>query len=384
MGGIIMATINSNGTMVFGNTSGGSVTIAPVNNTSANYTLTIPNVSGTVALVDSQVFTGTPTAPTATPGTNTTQLATTAFVTTANNLKAPLSNPAFTGQVFIPEGTSTAPGLTFQNDGISNTGFYHSSDDVFGATCGSIPVASFTSSGVSLLKTPTAPTATSGTNTTQIATTAFVTSADNLKANIASPAFTGQVFIPEGTASSPGLTFQNDGAPDTGLYHISDGSFGVTCNTITVASFTTSGVSLLKTPTAPTATAGTNTTQIATTAMVHSAITNDLNVTGPAPMYACRAWVNFNGTNTIAIRASGNVSSITDNGTGNYTVNFTAAMPDANYVGVATTGSEGATAGSGMVGWCYSYTTSSLHIGITDNNGDTLFDNSNVNVAIFR
>ena len=45
----------------------------------------------------------------------------------------------------------------------------------------------------------------------------------------------------------------------------------------------------------------------------------------------CRAWVNFNGTGTVAIRASFNVSSITDNGTGNYTVNFTNALPDANY-----------------------------------------------------
>ncbi len=47
--------------------------------------------------------------------------------------------------------------------------------------------------------------------------------------------------------------------------------------------------------------------------------------------YKCRAWVNFNGTGTVAIRASGNVSSITDNGVGDYTVNFTTAMPDANY-----------------------------------------------------
>lgn len=47
--------------------------------------------------------------------------------------------------------------------------------------------------------------------------------------------------------------------------------------------------------------------------------------------YGCRAWVNFNGTGTVAIRASGNVSSITDNGTGDYTVNFTTSMPDANY-----------------------------------------------------
>jgi hypothetical protein len=44
-----------------------------------------------------------------------------------------------------------------------------------------------------------------------------------------------------------------------------------------------------------------------------------------------RAWVNFDGTGTVSIRASYNVSSITDNGTGDYTVNFTTAMPDANY-----------------------------------------------------
>ena len=45
----------------------------------------------------------------------------------------------------------------------------------------------------------------------------------------------------------------------------------------------------------------------------------------------CKAWVNFNGTGTVAIRASYNVSSITDNGTGDYTVNFTTALADANY-----------------------------------------------------
>ena len=50
-----------------------------------------------------------------------------------------------------------------------------------------------------------------------------------------------------------------------------------------------------------------------------------------ATAYGCRAWVNFNGTGTVAIRASGNVSSITDIGVGDYTVNFTNAMPDANY-----------------------------------------------------
>ena len=57
-----------------------------------------------------------------------------------------------------------------------------------------------------------------------------------------------------------------------------------------------------------------------------------------ATAYGCRAWVNFNGTGTVAIRASGNVSSITDNGTGDYTVNFTTAMPDANFSAVPQSG----------------------------------------------
>ena len=63
-----------------------------------------------------------------------------------------------------------------------------------------------------------------------------------------------------------------------------------------------------------------------------------------ATAYGCRAWVNFNGTGTVAIRASGNVTSITDNGTGDYTVNFTTAMPDANYAFICTRG--GSSSGS--------------------------------------
>jgi hypothetical protein len=50
-----------------------------------------------------------------------------------------------------------------------------------------------------------------------------------------------------------------------------------------------------------------------------------------ATAYGCRAWVNFNGIGTVAIRGSGNVSSVTDAGTGSYIVNLTTAMPDVNY-----------------------------------------------------
>lgn len=70
---------------------------------------------------------------------------------------------------------------------------------------------------------------------------------------------------------------------------------------------------------------------------------------GSAPIYAARAWVNFNGTGTVAIRASGNVSSITDNGVGNYTVNFTTAMADTNYAvveGAARSATPAATDGA--------------------------------------
>lgn len=75
----------------------------------------------------------------------------------------------------------------------------------------------------------------------------------------------------------------------------------------------------------PISTIGTN--SLSATAQIGSLTT----ASGSAPSYSARAWVNFNGTGTVAIRASGNVSSITDNGTGDYTVNFTVAMPDANY-----------------------------------------------------
>ena len=92
-------------------------------------------------------------------------------------------------------------------------------------------------------------------------------------------------------------------------------------------------------PTVPTPITGDNSTKVATTAYVDgnvgvansSLVKTALNASGTAPIYACRAWVNFNGTGTVAIRASENVSSITDNGVGEYTVNFTTAMVDANY-----------------------------------------------------
>jgi len=68
-------------------------------------------------------------------------------------------------------------------------------------------------------------------------------------------------------------------------------------------------------------------------------LATNLNASGSAPFYVCRAWVNFNGAGTVAINGSGNVTSITDNGTGLYTVNLTTAMSNNNYSYAGTCGS---------------------------------------------
>jgi len=101
-----------------------------------------------------------------------------------------------------------------------------------------------------------------------------------------------------------------------------------------------------------------------------------------ATAYGCRAWVNFNGTGTVAIRASGNVTSITDNGVGNYTVNFTTAMPDANYSTTGTARSSGIS--NGMALGTITPATSSVAVGTTSGSANASLDTSEVCVAIFR
>jgi hypothetical protein len=103
-----------------------------------------------------------------------------------------------------------------------------------------------------------------------------------------------------------------------------------------------------------------------------------------ATAYGCRAWVNFNGTGTPAIRASGNVTSITDNGTGDYTVNITTAMPDVNYcVASVCALSDAIVAGNTNRGFApRSYTTTTVRLIVTD--GASGVDPLLCNVAIFR
>ena len=107
-----------------------------------------------------------------------------------------------------------------------------------------------------------------------------------------------------------------------------------------------------------------------------------------ATAYGCRAWVNFNGTGTPAIRASGNVTSITDDGAGLYTVNFTTAMPDANYcVAGAAAKADGGDNNTNMRvmgrNAAVAQTTSAVAVGCYYQNGNTE-DGGLMCVAIFR
>ena len=121
----------------------------------------------------------------------------------------------------------------------------------------------------------------------------------------------------------------------------------------------------------------------------HSGVKTALNASGTAPIYACRAWVNFNGTGTVAIRGSGNVTDITDNGTGDYTVNFTTAMPDANYsvVGQNDNGGSGIWLASLEIYYVADFSTSSIRVNSTLVNASsnrTFADRDHICLQIFR
>ena len=103
---------------------------------------------------------------------------------------------------------------------------------------------------------------------------------------------------------------------------------------------------------------------------------------GSAPSYSARAWVNFNGTGTVAIRESGNVSSITDHATGEYGINFTTAFPDANYAILFTPGGQETTSTANFETPRRSTTptTTNVRIIFANGNQDALYGS----VAVFR
>jgi hypothetical protein len=132
----------------------------------------------------------------------------------------------------------------------------------------------------------------------------------------------------------------------------------------------------------------TNTSTNTASGTTHShALTGELvETTSGSPLYyGARAWVNFNGTGTVAIRVSVNVSSISDNGNGDYTVNFSTAMPDTTYV-MHGTGSNSGTVGAPFVYMRWNTTaptTSASRIGTVNDAGSSI-DNLHTLISVFR
>lgn len=146
-------------------------------------------------------------------------------------------------------------------------------------------------------------------------------------------------------------------------------------------------------PTAPTPAVGDNDTSIATTAFTVAEIANRvgvansalvktaLNAGGTAPIYASRAWVYFNAVGAVSILGSGNVSSITDNAVGDFTVNFTTAMPDTNYCPLDGMGRTDTSLTAMQV---RSMTTSSFNFQVHRGSDNTLADNPMNFISVFR
>jgi hypothetical protein len=255
--------------------------------TTAFVTAAVGGVSG-FAPINSPTFTGTPAAPTPATADNTTKLATTAYVQSNLTAYAPLASPAFSGAPTVP---TAAPGTNTTQ--IASTA-YVTAAVAAGGGGPYAPLASPAFTGV-----PTAPTASVNTNTTQIATTAFVQTNTNGLAPLASPTFTG-------TPSAPTpLTANNSTTLATTAY--------VQNNLTGLAPL--ASPALTGSPTAPTQAAGNNTTRIATTAYVQG------ELGGFAPAFT--PVTNFTAAKTMADADNGGYFRFTGTTTRTVTLNST-------------------------------------------------------------
>lgn len=351
-----------------------SASVTSVNGMTGAVELTVSNISGAAPLA-SPTFTGTPEAPTATAGTNTTQIATTAYVVTALSAYATsaslsayalLASPVFTGTPEAP--TATAGTNTTQ---IATTAFVTTA--VSGVTGAYAPLASPAFTG-----TPTAPTPAAGTDNTDIATTAFVSSifaAPPAYGSTTPAAVFATTLSATGTVSGAGFTtllaqYAPLASPTfTGTPEAPTATAGTDTTQIATTAFVTTAVSgvtgsyaplaspaFTGTPTAPTATAGTDTTQLATTGFVYNAtqVTESValtsaNVTLSAVQYG-NAIIDFTGALTanivVTFPATGQWT-LFNNTTGAYTVTVsngsgaTFAVPQGATTEAISSGSTG-------------------------------------------
>jgi len=295
------------------------------------------------ANINSPTFTGTPAAPTATQGVSTTQLATTAFVTTGLANKANLASPALTGVPTAPTATGEV-----SNTQIATTAFAHLIGASYTSNKANINSPAFTG-------TPTAPTATVGTNTTQIATTAFVQANKGSQGDVVGPATSSLNYLPQ-WADTTGKLLKN-GVDVSTLALVSsvtpkadktyvDSQDNLKAN---ISSPTFTGI-----PSAPTATQGISSTQLATTAFVTIGLANKASLSSPA----FTGTASFEGGISVATKGVGGIElGRTDGTAGTAYIDFHSGATVTDHDGrLSVTGGNGSSAGGNMVVSAASFT----------------------------
>jgi hypothetical protein len=293
----------------------------------------------TKADLASPALTGVPTSPTASPGTNTTQVATTAFVTAADTAILAANN-TFTGtQTFkdnkfeITDDSDATKKLNLQLSGISTattrTLTVPDKNGTIATTADLIQGAPLNTADNTIVSGSYA--VTSSTTITITATNTFAV---------------GQtVFITFTNSSGSALT-----AGDFTIVTASGGSFTITYGSSVTSAGTcvTTRYGLISVATSTDATAASSSVKAITPATLKAG----LNASGSAPIFAPRAWVAFDalrdssGATTTAntnrfIYGSGNVTSVLKTAVGTFTITFTTDLPDANYAVISNTGATG-------------------------------------------
>ena len=201
-------------------------------------------------------------------------------------------------------------------------------------------------------------------------TTNFNTTPDSIGVSWIMCCGPGLIVADASTTVKGKVELATDAEAQTGT----DTTRAVTPANLSARTSTESRTGLIELATAAEALAGTDTAKALTPAGIRSAF----SASGTAPVYACRGWVSFNGTGTVTIESAGNVSSITDRGTGKYTVNFTVPLSTSTYAVSCSGIHEYSIVSYGV------RTTSTCEIKSFHVHDTVYYDNSGVSVTFFE
>jgi hypothetical protein len=259
----------------------------------------------------------------------------------------------------ISYGTSTGTRIVSTNASITTGTIPNLTSSTASITIGTIPALT---AGTT---TSTAANITNGTVQTLTASTATITGGT----------FSGAINSTAGTIGNLTTTLAGDfsitgGTGTLGTTGVTAGTYGTNTSAVTLTLDAKGRITTVSTSAIPT----TPEAGSITYPMLSTSGTESDNVA----MRTARAWVKFNGTGAVAIQSDFNVSSITDNGTGDYTVNFSSALPDANYSFLIDCNDGANTKYSAFT----SSGTSSLRFTTRTGNGSVL-DTNPISVVIF-